>query len=180
MSNLLTDPEVVQAIGLTTTLSARDQAMVSQIAGAIGPVIEGIVGPVTARSESWVGDGGRVAVALPYRPSSVTTVTEAGSVTTDYYADLRAGIVYGGSRGAPRSFAVGELAIDYKVGSETIPDNIVYAAMEQCRIWWQQGQQSLHAAYGYDEATPSVPMGFAVSTRVRELLEPNLRLPGFA
>lgn len=166
---------------MTGTPNTRDAALLTLIASAIGPVIESICGPVEQRTETLTTSGGRTAVTLPYVPQSITSVTEAGEVTSDYYADLRSGIVYGGSRTAPRSFAAGDLVIVYTVGFATVPDHVTFAAMEQCRIWWQQGQQGSHATYGYDVEVPgSVPMGFAISNRVRELLAAVPGLPGFA
>lgn len=178
---LLTADQVKDGIGITTALNTRDTALVAQIAASIGPVIESICGPVEQRTETLTTSGGVAAVLLPYRPQSITSVTEAGTVTADFYADLDAGIVYAGSRLARRIFAAGDLVVVYEVGYTTVPDHVIFAAMEQCRIWWQQGQQSTFTAYGYDGEVPqSVPMGFAISNRVRELLAPLKTLPGFA
>ncbi|MBN9607850.1 MAG: hypothetical protein BGO26_10270 [Actinobacteria bacterium 69-20] len=180
MTNLLTSAEVVAAVGLTTAISARDQTLIDQIAASIGPVIEGIIGPVQPRDETYTANGGVQAITLPHRPNAIASVTVNGTPSTQWYAVLDWGVVYCGSRLAPYPFPPGEVVIAYSVGYATVPANVVYAAMEQCRIWWQQGQQSLHVAYGYDEQPGTVPMGFAVSTRVRELLAPKPAPPGFA
>ena len=178
---LLTKDDVKSAIGYTTTPSTRDEALMTQIAASITPVIESICGPVEGRTETFTAAGGRSAILLPLAPTAVTEVTEGGAVTTDYFVDLAAGIVCAGSRSNPRAFVSGDVVIEYTVGFDPIPAHIKFAAMEQARIWWQQGQQSTHAAYGYDaEVVGSVPMGFAISNRVRELLSPVHTLPGFA
>jgi hypothetical protein len=144
-------------------------------------VIEDIVGPVGDATRTVTVNGGGRAIVLPSPAATITSVTVAGVATTDYTADLVAGIVYGGSFATPTYFYPGNqnVVITYTVGNDNPPANVVLAARELVRFWWQQGQQANRPSFGEagdsDEYTPS---GFAVPRRVIELCAPDMRPPG--
>jgi hypothetical protein len=79
---------------------------------------------------------------------------------------------------APRN-----VVITYTVGDAVVPANVVKAAANLIRHWWDSGlQQSYYVAGEPDMATTTSIAGYAVPNFVVDLLKPNManRVPGFA
>lgn len=149
---------------------------------AATPVIEEIVGAVLVATKTETFDGGKSAVLLSERASTVTSVTVDGVATTNYVANLDSGIVYSGSSGAPTCFTAGRqnVVVTYTTGSSTIDPNVVLAARVVVAHLYQNGQQ---ARRGKNQPDVTVlPSGFAVPTRAIELCaaSKHRRMPGFA
>jgi hypothetical protein len=95
-------------------------------------------------------DGGTAGVVL-YRPPvvSIVSVVENGTTlaTTDYVANLAAGLLYRGQASAPRAFLTGiqNVVITTRNGCLTsIPTVARTVAMKGAQRLWQQSQQMPH------------------------------------
>lgn len=159
------------------TATANDKDIERYIESAT-PVIENIVGPVVVRAVTWTFDGGDCAINLPARVQSITSVEVDGVATTAYVADLTAGVIHAFGRFAP---GYQNVVVKATVGYAKYPPNVVLAARELVRFWWQQGRQGNRPAFGNEiPDTDSAPLGFLVPKRVMELLQATPGLGGFA
>jgi hypothetical protein len=182
VDGIITLVQARASLNLGTGDTAKDSDIEFYVEAAT-PIIESIVGPVLAKTRTLVVDGGRYSIVLPYKIATVTTVVESGVATTDYTADLVAGIIYGGSETSPRCFAAGRQNIDLTVtvGSATIPKNVTLMARELVRHWWQttrQTQRSSFQASAQEITLQPLPIG--VSRRLQELAGATVNVPGFA
>lgn len=162
------------------------------------PVIEDIVGPVNPASVTEWYDGGAPYIVLRKNPVvSVNTVTEysgatangltvattpasAGSYAYTFDPD---GILHRVTQAGSSFFAPGaqNVKVEYTVGRTPTPANIKLATLELIRHLYQSTQQSGRPAFGgAAEDQPWAPAGFAVPTRVIELLAPDRREPRIA
>jgi len=164
----------------------------------VQPVIEDIVGPVVnATFDEWY-DGGAQVISLRHRPIvSVTSVTEyVGTSTypltqiatpdlgsTYSYTFEPGGRLIRRSSGGLRAFAsgAGNVHVVYVAGRAAVPANVRLATLELIRHLYQLSQQGGRPSFGAaGEEGPWAPAGFAVPTRVIELLSPNRRHPSIA
>lgn len=161
------------------TATANDEDIERYIESAT-PVIENIVGPVIEREVTWSFDGGDCAINLPARVQAITSVEVDGVATTAYVADLTAGVIHALGRFAPGyQNVVVEATVGY--ADDEYPANVVLAARELVRFWWQQGRQGNRPAFGNEiPDTDSTPLGFLVPKRVMELLQATPSVGGFA
>ena len=156
-----------------TTAAALDDLRL-YIAAAT-PIIEDIVGPIVPGTFTQTDDGGKWAIPLFNKPTSIVSVTELGTALdpTAYFTDYAAGIIYAGRPQATRRFMPGYQAvvITYKAGAQIVPPNVRLAARELLRHWWQLGKQGHggNAANFGSSAEVFTPSGFAVPRRVIEL-----------
>lgn len=135
-------------------------------------------GPLTAvPGLTQTYDGGTLAVLLPSGATTVTTVTENGVATTDYTANLKAGIVYAGSQIAPRAFFPGRQNIvvtytGFVAGFSSVPEGLLFVIKEKVRELWatQRGSGTRRPGSAQPEQTADI----------ESLLAPYVQLPGFA
>lgn len=129
--------------------------------------------------------GGSSAALLPDAAVSITSVTVDGAATTDYSADLGAGVLYRGTGSSAGSSAfpagVGNVVVVYVV-AEAAPVSKAQACGELVRHWFQNGQQGSRPSFGGASADVTAPASYAVPRRVLELLEASgpTRMPGIA
>ena len=149
---------------------------------ATTPVIEEIVGRVLSATLTETFDGGKTAVLLSERASAITSVTVGGVATTNYVANLDAGIVYAGTTSGPTSFTWGRqnVVVTYTTGASSIDPNIVLAARVVASHLYQVGQQK--RGRNQNEDLTILSSGFAVPSRAVELCRGNRsrKMPGFA
>jgi len=164
------------------------------------PVVEDIVGPVIQVAfDEWY-DGGGMFLSVRHRPIvSVTSVTEyigtsaytlTGVATPDlgtsysYTFEPSGRVIRRSGGGGMRPFPVGvsNVRVVYVAGRATVPPNVRLGALELIRHLYQLSQQGGRPAFGGGAAEegPWAPSGFAVPTRVLELLAPNRRHPSIA
>lgn len=178
--------EMISAIRQTTTVAATDRSDMRLFIAAATPVIEDVTGAVLVRTVTQTEDGGKSGVALYERATAITSVTVDGTALAagvDYVWNENAAVLYAGSTSAKSHFSDGQqnVVIVYSVGSSTIAANVRMATIELVRHWWQWGRQTHRAALpGDSPATPmsTTPAGYAVPTRVLELLQPSARTDG--
>ena len=134
------------------------------------------VGPMFAESRTVTLDGGGWSLVLPHRFNTVTSIMVDGVAWTSYVADPTRGIIYGGTSGAPAPFTSGtqNVVVIVTVGFATIPQNVVLATRELCRLWWQQGRQANRPGPDESVLTPGI------LARVRALLGASPNVAGFA
>lgn len=182
---LLTYVEALNAIKVSDGLDDDDELLLKQMVAAALPILEDQVGPIELRDETIVLDGGRTAILLPWRPFRVTAVVEYGSLLgTDQYVVVEdAGLIYRGTRNAPRAWREGSqmVQVTAEVGNGVIGPNIKFAAMELIRHWWQVGRQG-PGMDGQGMGEFVVPQGFLLPNRVVQLCKPAVEnaMPGFA
>lgn len=178
---LITLDDARASLGWAASDTARNADLEKYVEAAT-PVIENITGPLIQRTEVFYLDGGREAIVLPTRFTSVTSITQNGVAYTSFVADPDSGVITAGTSTTPDLFEPGvrNIVVTVVTGSTTIPKNVQLAARELVRFWWQQGRQANIPAFGEAPESGTVPMGFAVPKRVYELLEPNKRVAGFA
>jgi hypothetical protein len=170
----------------STTVVNDDELRGYLMAGTI--VIEYLIGAVlpASRVETRSG-GGRAALPLAEHPNAITSVVENGVTlpATGYCFD-DAGLLWRGSRPGSAQWsdtAPRNVVITYTVGDAVVPANVVKAAANLIRHWWDSGlQQSYYVAGEPDMATTTSIAGYAVPNFVVDLLKPNMsnRVPGFA
>lgn len=157
-------------------------------------VIEDIVGPVNqATYDEWY-DGGYGDIVLRHWPvltlasvteysgTTPTTLTVAATpdavTASSYVFDTETAILYRRSTWGNVAFAKGtsNVRVQYTAGRIPVPVNIKLAAIEFIRHNYQLSQQGGSPTYGgAGEEGPWVPSGFAIPTRVYELLQPDIR-----
>ena len=165
---------------------------------AADPVIEDIVGPVLPTVFDEFYDGGRSCIILRHYPViSIQAVTEyAGAaptiltvaatpavVTGSSYVLDPDGILYRGSTVGYARFSdgFGNIRVEYTAGRAPVPANIKLGALELIRHLYQSTQQGGRPQFGgAADDLPWAPAGFAVPTRVVELLAPYRREPRIA
>lgn len=186
-----TDPRLIipladakASLNVPASVTSNDDEITLFIAAATD-YIENLTGPIlTATGRTWTADGGSSAVMLPEQPSAITSVTVDGTATTNYKADLRAGIIYAGtgSSAGYSSFDAGKanVVVTYTVGGTTVPPEAVLAARELVRFWFATSQQGGRPAFnGTDVPGDGGP--FFPSRRVADLLAPMMNAyPGMA
>lgn len=156
---------------------------------AATPVVERLCGPVLQRTRTITRSGGKSGVLLPdHLPDGavITSVVENDVAITDFFVNTAAGIVYAGTRTQSRQFLAGmqNITVTYTVGyaAGEVPKPIQLAVRALVKIWFQQDQSSGRPSF--DDAGESdsftVPQGFAVPRKVREMLAPYQRPAGFA
>jgi uncharacterized phiE125 gp8 family phage protein len=179
--------------------STTDDAKLQGFLDSATFVIEKITGAILPRSIVEVHDGGVCELALRQRPvMSVASVTEyAGNVataltgaaslaagtSTSYLLDTGLGTVARLSASGFSTFAADQVVVSYTAGYSTVPANIHEAALFQAAHMFQSsqngGRPSLRDSGAAQDGYTYVG-GFAVPNRVRELLQPQQRLPGIA
>lgn len=182
VDGIITLAEARSSLNLGDGDTAKDSDIEFYVEAAT-PIIETIVGPVIARSRVLTFDGGGESLVLPYKINSVTSITEDGVATTDYTANLTAGIIYAGESPTRSTFEDGRqnIVVTVSVGSATVAKNVTLMARELVRHWWQttrQTQRSSFQASAQEIASQPLPVG--VSRRLQELAADLHAQPGFA
>lgn len=180
--SILTRAEGYRAAGYSGTPSAADDSTMDEIVAAVDGVVERVAGadqlPFTARTFTARCTSGPL--MLPWRFSSVTSVTVDGALVDPARYDAVSGAGSGvlrGVGGAP--WAVGTLVVVVAVvGVVSVAPAVHQAAMFIAGHLWQILQQGGRGAYADEIAGMSA--GYAVPNRARELLELDAALPGFA
>lgn len=169
-------------IDMPATVTINDDELRLYVA-ATTEVIEEIVGRVLVATITETFDGGKSAVLLSERASAISSVTVGGVATTNYVANLDAGIVYAGSQTSPTSFTWGRqnVVVTYTTGAATIDPNIVLAARVVATHLYQVGQQKRRGKNSSEDLT-ILSSGFAVPSRAVELCRGSRsrKMPGFA
>lgn len=185
--------EAKDALNIDQADTSHDTEIQRYVDGA-DAVVEDIVGPVNvAAFDEWY-DGGYGDIVLRHWPvTEITAVTEYSGasptdltvaaspdllVDTSYVFDQPTGILYRRTASGTRNFADGSsnIRVQYTAGRSPVPANIKLAALEFIRHNYQLSQQGGSPTYGgAGEEGPWVPSGFAIPTRVYELLAPNTR-----
>lgn len=169
-----------------TTLTNDDELLGYIYAATI--VCEHLVGSVLVASKVETHSGnGRAALRLAQHPTAITSVTENGTTlaATGYCYD-EGGLLWRGSRpGAAvwSSAAPRNCVVTYTVGASVVPANVVKAAANLIRHWWDQGLQQSYYVGGEPDMTASTSIaGYAVPNFVVDLLKPSMsnHVPGFA
>lgn len=181
------DPRLIISLAdakaeLNSATAVNDDELRLYVA-ATTPVIEEIVGRVLTATLTETFDGGKAAVLLSERATAITSVTVGGVATTNYVANLDAGIVYAGSASAPTSFTWGRqnVVVTYTTGATSIDPNVVLAARVVAAHLYRVGQQKRSGKSSPDEVT-ILSSGFAVPSRAVELCRGarSRKMPGFA
>lgn len=160
-------------LGITDT--THDSLLATYVA-AVQPVVEGLIGPIDAATETATFNGGGEILMLTPPVASVTSVTANGAAV-NFVFDPLACAVYGGTTLSPLPFQPGEqnVTVTYAVGGAAIPGNVTLAALELIRVWWQTTQQGTRR--GAPMEADTVNLLYAVPQGVVELLRPNLLPP---
>lgn len=163
------------------------------------PIIEDIVGPVVqVNCDEWY-DGGQQEIVLRTRPVvSVTSVTEyignvAYTLTSAASPDLAGpySFVLDGGRiirrrsGVMGAFPVGfsNVHVVYVAGRATVPTNVRLGTLELIRHNYQMTQLAGRPTFGgtaAEDTLATTPTGFAIPTRVIEMLGATRRFPSLA
>lgn len=170
-------------------------------------VVENICGPIVSRSsivEAHSGNGARTTIVLRQRPvQSVQSVTEyvggntaqaltlaanpAAATTYSYTLDIETGTLtrrVGTGQSYPFTAGDDNIVVTYTAGFAAVPANVRLAALFQAAHLYQSsqlgGRPSWAGAGNQGDDGYSTSSGYAIPNRVRELLEPNNRIAGFA
>jgi hypothetical protein len=163
---------------------------------AITNVIETLYGIVVQRSVTEQRRGGTDTISLSYRPVvSITSVTEyiagvsyvgtqandpAHSSTYGFTFDAQKGSIVRRNSAGLRMVFMDEVWITYLAGLTIIPDNVLMAARELLRFWWQFGQEGRSTSRNQSSEDVITVVGYAVPRRIIEMLGNTPLAPGFA
>ena len=167
-----------EALNLAATNTTHDAELRLYLAAATA-VIETIDKPYLVQPRTHTFDGGRASLVLPETPiTSVTSIVHsptAGTTETldadTYRADEYSGVIHHASGGFP--IGRRSITVTYTVGDTVIPPNVILAARELCRHWWQRSQQSPRPAFGGTETDVVYVANYAVPNFVIGLLQPS-------
>lgn len=164
--------------------------------GAVTAVIEALYGIVVQRSFTEQRYGGTDTVSLSYQPVvSITSATEyiagvayaltqannpASSTSYGFTFDPQKGSITRRNAGGLRIVIVDEIWVTYIAGLTIIPDNVLLAARELLRFWWQFGQEGRTNARSVGIEDTITVIGYAIPRRVVEMLGNTYHAPGFA
>lgn len=164
--------------------------------GAVTAVIEALYGIVIQRTITEQRRGGTDTISLSYRPVvSITTVTEyiagvsypltqastpALSSTYGFTFDPQKGSITRRNSSGLRLVFMDEVWITYVAGLTIIPENVLMAARELLRFWWQFGQEGRTTSRNAPVENSIQVMGYAVPNHVAQMLGNVPLAPGFA
>ncbi|MFI6347257.1 hypothetical protein [Streptomyces sp. NPDC050560] len=183
---LLTLDDAKAQLNLTNTTEAQDAELQAYV-DAVGPVIEGYIGPVEPREVTQTVVGRGPTLCLSTTP--VLVVTSLTSVYAGWTGIDSAGLHVDGESGVLRRldgahFRGGPWTAVYTAGREEEPGTVNLAArMLVQHLWRTQNRASPSVLGGGDDYSVTEPVpgfGYAVPNRVLELLEPYKRPPGVA
>lgn len=158
-------------------LTADQEDVLDQMIAAATPVIESVVGPVevgTRTVETAFAQAGPLIIPWPF--TTVVSVTVDGVlVPAGQYVLVGAarGVLYPAGLG-PAPWAYRSVTVTVQVGAAVVAPNVKQAALELISYWWQSTKQGERTAW-----QEGIPMGFAIPSRVKELLAATPALPGF-
>ncbi|MCU1590092.1 MAG: hypothetical protein JWP11_1348 [Frankiales bacterium] len=160
------------------------------------PVIEHITGPINSRTVVEIHDGNQPMIALRRRPLlAVASVTEytgktstalaaaatpAAAIATSYLLDADSGVLWRyGAAGVPIDFG-DTVIVQTSVGLTAVPPNVRLASLMQAAHMYQSSQLggSNRNVNSNGEDGYWMAQAYGIPNRVRELLQPNQRLPG--
>ena len=201
--------EVKEHLNIPSSDRQHDAKLLGWIYGLI-PVVENIVGPVVPQTYNEWRDGGQYDLIPFHHPivqllacsiyigpveydMTIVGNPAAGtlySVMVDPDPPYGRRIVRRGPGGGLIPFPSGLQSVHliYQAGRATIPENIKLGTKELIKLNYQPSQQGNLRTFGggggggdtAEEITATVPVGFAVPGRVRELLLPDRRYPSIA
>lgn len=177
---LISLADLREALNLADTNTVHDAELRLYLAAAT-TVIESIDRPYLTQTRTHSFDGGRRTLVLPETPvASVTSIAYSPTLgvsetlpADDYRVAAFSGVIHH----ATGRFPVGltSLTVTYTVGESVIPPNVILAARELCRHWWQRSQQaSARPAFGGQQLDDMVYVAnYAVPNFVIGLLQPS-------
>ncbi len=149
---LISLDDLREALNLAATNTTHDAELRLYLAAATC-VIESLDRPYLQETRTHTFSGGCTSLVLPEAPiASVVSVTHTPAsgipetiAATSWRANTYSGIVT-----AVERFPAGvqNLTVTYTVGEGQIPANVILAARELCRHWWQRSQQSPRPSFG--------------------------------
>ena len=166
-------------------LDARDADVAAYIRAAT-PLIEHLVGgKVRETTATKRFNGGKPGILLSDRLDSsdaVSSVTEDGSVITDYVVDEDARIIYAGTSNSPRRFAAGRknITVTLTTGWSEVPAALRLATRLLVVHMIEQKNVAVPQFDGVNVETSGPPMGFLIPNRVAELCAPYRIAGGIA
>ncbi len=169
-----------EALNLAATNTTHDAELRLYLAAATA-VIETIDRSYLAQTRTHTFDGGRNVLVLPETPiTSVTSITHSPAPgttqildTDSYRADEYSGVIYHYWGRFP--WGKRNITVTYTVGDTVVPPNVILAARELCRHWWQRSQQSPRPAFGgaAGDSDTIYIANYAVPNFVIGLLQPS-------
>jgi len=140
-------------------------------------VVEELDRPYVQETQTFTCDGGRAAVVLPEAPiTAVTSVTNEGTAlaSTAYRLNAGSGIVHY----LNGTFPVGtqNIVFTYTTGLARIPANVILAARELVKHWYQRSQQSPRPQFQgvINDGDMTYVAGYAVPNFVVGILRPQV------
>lgn len=185
---------------LGITNSSKDELLQFYVDAAT-PVITYLGCDVDSTPYVETYDGGAPQIMLNHAPVlTVTSVVESygsnyirtltpvdifSGNPSDAYAysiELPTGVITRRAAGVAVNFAPGNrnVKVSYTAGIADPPANVVLAALELVRAWWQVGQQGNRPGFGDAPEMAYATLPPDVQQRVRQLLSAQQRLPGLA
>jgi len=149
---LISLDDLREALNLAATNTTHDAELRLYLAAATC-VIETLDRPYLQETRTHTFDGGSASLVLPEAPIasvvSISNTPQSGTPETIPATSWRAN-TYSGIVTALERFPAGvqNITVTYTVGEAQIPANVLMAARELCRHWWQRSQQSPRPSFG--------------------------------
>ena len=176
---LISLDDLREALNLAATNTTHDAELRLYLAAATC-VIETLDRPYLQETRTHTFDGGSASLVLPEAPiASVVSVhnTPQSGTPETVPADVWRANTYSGIVTSTGRFPPGlrNITVTYTVGEAQIPANVILAARELCRHWWQRSQQSPRPAFGggVGEGDTAYVANYAVPYFVVGLLQPS-------
>lgn len=176
---LISLDDLREALNLAATNTTHDAELRLYLAAATC-VIETLDRPYLQETRTHTFDGGSASLVLPEAPiASVVSVsnTPQSGVPETVPAQLWRANTYSGIVTSTGRFPPGlhNVTVTYTVGEAQIPANVILAARELCRHWWQRSQQSPRPAFGggAGDGDTVYVANYAVPNFVIGLLQPS-------
>ena len=176
---LISLTDLREALNLAATNTTHDAELRLYLAAATC-VIETLDRPYLQETRTHTFDGGSASLVLPEAPIasvvSISNTPQSGTPETvpadSWRANTYSGIVTSTGRFPP---GLRNITVTYTVGEAQIPANVILAARELCRHWWQRSQQSPRPAFGggAGDGDTVYIANYAVPNFVIGLLQPS-------
>lgn len=164
-----------EVLNLTSSNTTHDEELRLYLAAAT-VVIDAIDRPYLLETRTHTFHGGSRTLVLPETQiGSVTSITANGSTlpASSYRVDEFSGVIHAYYSWFPAG--IRNIVVTYTTGDDEIPANVILAARELVRHWWQRSQQTPRPQFqgGVADGDMTYVANYAIPNFVVGILSPR-------